>query len=99
MKQRGNGRPNGDGAYRKPRTRAPHAGEVSVVTGSAGHASAKPVALDHPVFVAAFNEPGSSVLDIDGLKLELPFINDKGEKRDWFTIVKEEAGTSPASAP
>ena len=99
VKQKGNGRTDGDGAYRKPRTRAPHAGEVSVVTGSAGHASAKPVTLDHPVFVAAFNEPGSSVLDIDGLKLEFTFINDKGEKRDWFSIVKVEGSAASASSP
>jgi hypothetical protein len=28
------------------------------------------------------------VLDVDGLKLYLVFLNDKGEKRDWFTIEK-----------
>src|SRR4051812_4137847 len=89
VKQKGNGRKDGDGVYHKPRARTPHVGEVSVVTGSAGHASAKPVPLNHPVFVTSLNEPGSSVLDVDGLKLDLVFINDKGEKRDWFTIVKE----------
>ncbi|MBI5690349.1 MAG: metallophosphoesterase family protein [Verrucomicrobia bacterium] len=89
VKQPGNGRVDGEGAYRKPRARTPHGGEVSVVTGSAGHASSKPVPLNHPVFFIGLNEPGSSVIDVDGLRLDLVFLNDKGEKRDWFTIVKE----------
>ena len=99
VKQKGNGRPGGDGAYRKPRTRTPHAGEVSIVTGSAGHAASpsKPPALNHPVFVTALNEAGSSVMDVDGLKLEWTFINDKGEKRDSFTIVKEDKGAGSAA--
>jgi hypothetical protein len=82
-----------DNIYRKPRTRAPHVGEVSIVTGSAGHAApadkGPKFGLNHPVFVTALNEAGSSVLDIDGLKLEWTFINEKGEKRDWFSMVKE----------
>ena len=89
VKQKGNGRAEGDGVYRKPRGRLPHAGEVSVVTGSAGHASAKPVALNHPVFYTGLNEAGSSVIDVDGLRLDLVFLNEKGEKRDWFSIVKQ----------
>jgi acid phosphatase type 7 len=89
VKQKGNGRKDGDGVYHKPRARTPHVGEVNIVTGSAGHASAKPVQLNHPVFVTSLNEAGSSVVDIDGLKLDFVFLNDKGEKRDWFTIVKE----------
>ena len=57
--------------------------------GSAGHASAKPVKLDHPAMVYSFNEAGSAVVDVDGLRLDLTFLNDKGEKRDWFSIVKD----------
>jgi len=89
VKQKQSGRPEGDGAYRKPRRRTPNAGEISVVTGSAGHASSKPVPLNHPAFYISLNEAGSSVIDVDGLKLDFVFLNDKGEKRDWFTIVKE----------
>lgn len=99
VKQKGNGRADGDGVYRKPRARTAHFGEVSIVTGSAGHASTKPVPLNHPVFVTSLNEAGSSVLDVDGLKLEWTFINEKGEKRDWFSIVKQDGGASAASAP
>lgn len=88
VKQGGNGRADGDGVYRKPRRRAAHDGEVSVVTGSAGHASSKPVPLNHPAMVVSYNEPGSTVVDVDGLRLDLVFLNDQGEKRDWFSIEK-----------
>ncbi len=88
-KQKGDGRADGEGVYRKPRIRAPHKGEVSIVTGSAGHASAKPVPLNHPVFYLSLNEAGSSVVDVDGLELDFVFLNEKGEKRDWFRLVKE----------
>ena len=90
VKQPGNGRAGGDGVYRKPRGRAPRAGEISVVTGSAGSAGSKskPPTLDHRAMWISFNEPGSVVLDLDGLRLDLTFINEKGEKRDSFTIEK-----------
>jgi hypothetical protein len=88
VKQKGNGRTDGDGVYR---TRAANAGEISVVTGSAGHAGSKtkPPPLNHPAMIVSYNEAGSSVIDVDGLRLDLTFLNEKGEKRDWFTIVKE----------
>lgn len=89
IKQAGDGRADGQGVYRKPRVRAAHTGEVSVVAGSSGHASSKPVPLNHPTMVVSLNEAGSVVLDINGLRLDLTFINDQGAKRDWFSIVKE----------
>ena len=89
IKQAGDGRPSGLGAYTKPRARTAHAGEIAIVTGSAGHASAKPVPLNHPAMFISLNEIGSSVLDIDGLKLEFTFLNEKGEVRDSFTIQKK----------
>jgi hypothetical protein len=91
VKQKQDGRPDGTGVYKKRRGRVPNDGEISVVTGSAGHAGSatKPPPLNHPVFFISLNEAGSSVIDVDGLKLELVFLNDKGVKRDWFTIVKE----------
>jgi acid phosphatase type 7 len=89
IKQGGDGRAAGGGVYRKPRGRVAHVGEVSVVTGSAGHASTKPVPLNHPAMFVSLNEIGSVVLDIDGLKLDLIFLNEKGEQRDWFSIVKQ----------
>jgi len=91
VKQKVDGRPEGEGVYRKPRARTAHVGEISIVTGSAGHAgsAAKPPALNHPAFYLSLNEAGSSVIDIDGLKLDFVFLNEKGEKRDWFTILKQ----------
>jgi hypothetical protein len=91
VKQKVTGRADGDGVYRKPRARAPHFGDVNIVTGSAGHAGSKtkPPALNHPAFFLSLNEAGSSVIDIDGLKLDVVFLNEAGEKRDWFSIVKE----------
>ena len=91
VKQKQDGRPDGQGVYRKPRARTPNFGDINIVTGSAGHAASpnKPPKLDHPAFYLSLNEAGSSVVDVDGLKLEFTFLNEKGEKRDWFTIVKE----------
>jgi hypothetical protein len=89
VRQTGDGRPTGNGVYRKPRARTEHAGEVSIVTGSAGHASARPVPLNHPVFFLSLNEAGSSVIDINGLQLDFTFLNEQGEKRDWFSLIKQ----------
>jgi hypothetical protein len=91
VKQKVDGRPDGQGVYRKPRTRTAHVGEISVVTGSAGHAGSttKPPPLNHPAFYLSLNEAGSSVIDVDGLKLDFVFLNEKGEKRDWFTLLKQ----------
>jgi hypothetical protein len=87
IKQAGNGRADGDGAYRKKAGKVAHAGEVSVVAGSSGKTSEGP--LNHPAMVVSLAELGSVVIDVDGPKLELAFINDGGVKRDWFTILKE----------
>ena len=91
VKQKVSGRADGDGIYKKPRARTPHLGEINVVTGSAGHAASpsKPPLLNHPAFYLSLNEAGSSVVDVDGLKLDFVFLNEKGEKRDWFTLIKE----------
>lgn len=91
VKQKGDGRAAGDGVYRKPRARTAHTGEISVVTGSAGYerAGTAKLKLNHPAMVVSLNEAGSVVLDIDALRLQHVFINEKGEKRDWFTLVKE----------
>lgn len=90
LKQKGNGRADGDGIYRKPRARTPHAGEISIVTGNGGHGTtSKKATLNHPAMVVSFNEAGSVVLDVDGLRLDFTYLNDKGKKNDWFSLVKE----------
>jgi hypothetical protein len=90
VKQPGNGRADGDGVYRKPRVRTAHGGEVSVVSGSSGSAGSKtkPPAFGHRAMWIAFNDLGSVVLDIEGLRLDLTFINERAEKLDWFAIEK-----------
>jgi hypothetical protein len=89
VKQKGNGREDGDGVYHRPRARTAHAGEVTVVAGSSGHNTDKPGPLNHPAMYISLNEAGSVVLDINALRLDFTFLNDKGEKRDWFSMVKQ----------
>jgi hypothetical protein len=91
VKQKGDVQADGTVLYRKPRARSAHAGDINVVTGSAGHAGSKtkPPALNHPAFYISLNEAGSSVVDVDGLKLTLTFLNEQGVTRDRFTITKE----------
>ena len=87
VKQVGDGRADGTGVYRKPAVRTPHAGEVSIVAGSSG--KTKPSPFGHPAMFVSLAELGSVVLDVEGARLGVTFINDRGEKRDWFTMVKE----------
>ncbi len=82
----GNGRPDGDGAYRKSAGLKPHEGAVYVVAGSAGQTSGGK--LNHPVNYLSLNRLGSVVLDVDGPELHLKFITEKGQLRDYFTIRK-----------
>ena len=65
---------------------AAHDGTVYAVVGSSSKLDRGP--LDHPVHAIALRELGSLVIDVDGLRLEARFINDKGEVRDEFAIVK-----------
>jgi len=78
----------GTGPFTKPRARAARSGEISVVTGSAGHAGAKPVPLYHPAMWISHNEAGSTLLDIDELKLDLAFLNEARVVRDRLTLLK-----------
>lgn len=89
VKQSGDGREDGGGAYRKPRARTAHAGEVSIVAGSSGHASSKPVPLNHPAMLVSLNDIGSVVIDVNALRLDLTFIDGKAEVRDRFTLIKQ----------
>jgi hypothetical protein len=86
---RGDGREKGSGAYRKPAGKSPHRGEVSVVAGSSGHTSDKPIPLNHPAMFVSLKEMGSVAIDINGKRLDLTFINEHGVTRDNFTLLKE----------
>jgi len=83
----GDGRETGDGAYQKPALGAvPRQGAVQVVAGSSGQASGGP--LDHPAMFLSLNVLGSLVLDFEGNRLDLRFLDDLGATRDSLTIVK-----------
>ena len=87
FKSKSDGRGDGSGVYRKPtRGPAPHEGAVYVVAGSSGQISGGK--LDHPVNFHSLNVLGSMVLDIEGNRLDAIFLDDKGNVRDNFTIVK-----------
>ncbi len=86
FKDRGDGREDGDGAYRKPAGAQPHQGAVYVVTGNAGQTSGGK--LNHPVNYLSLNKLGSVVLDVNGAELKLQLITDKAKVRDYFTIRK-----------
>ncbi len=61
-------------------------GSVYVVAGSSGQISGG--ALNHPAMYVSLNELGSLVLDIDGGRLDVTFLQDDGSIGDAFTLVK-----------
>jgi 3',5'-cyclic AMP phosphodiesterase CpdA len=86
FKDRGDGRPDGSGPYRKSTGTKPHEGAVYVVAGSAGQRSGGK--LNHPANYLSLNKLGSVVLDINGPELHLKFITEEAKLRDYFTIRK-----------
>jgi hypothetical protein len=109
----GDGKPDGDGAYQKP-TLGPgvHEGAVYIVAGSSGKTTGKDEKrmargfLDHPAMFISLYRLGSMVLDVDGNRLDATFLSEKGERLDYFTIVKGQAlalsrstSTPPATLP
>ena len=83
----GDGRPSGDGAYRKATVgTAPHEGAVYVVAGSSSEV--RPATLNHAAMKVNLLELGSLVLDVDGYTLTGTFVNSLVQTTDGFTIVK-----------
>jgi chitodextrinase len=78
-------------------------GTVYVVTGNGSSPLPDEKMGHHPVMFAETNVPGSVVMDVDGLRLDVHFIDDRGVLRDTFAIVKSGAGPiadpSPPTAP
>jgi len=97
MKDAGDGRPSGAGAYRKPPGRTPHAGAVYAVVGSSGLVSGG--RLDHPAMVASQKALGSLVVDVGGDRLDAVFLRATGATGDSFSIVKSRVGTSVPAVP
>ncbi len=91
VRDRGDGRTTGDGAYGKATAGpAPHEGAVYVVAGSAGATSGG--TLDHPAMYVGLNRLGSFVFDVDGDRLDAAFVGFAGLE-DRFTLVKGEPRT------
>jgi hypothetical protein len=93
----------GDGAYQKPLA-AGNAGQVSATVGASGKAThwsngstdvVNP--SPHPVHVSNLLVLGSMVFDVDGNTLHAVYLDDNGNVRDDFTIVK--GSTLTATTP
>ncbi len=101
----GDGRTDGTGAYEKPSAgMAPHEGAVYVVAGSSGKIGGGP--LNHPAMYLSLNKLGSVVLDVEGDRLQVKFLDDLGVFRDYLTLVKNTAvppaadfAATPTSGP
>jgi fibronectin type 3 domain-containing protein len=94
IKDGGNGREDGDGAYAKTASGAAHEGAVYTVAGSSGELSGG--SLNHPAMYVSLSVLGSVVLDVNGERLDARFLDKTGATRDSFTIVKGSAPSRPA---
>jgi len=94
----GNGRTDGDGAYRKPAGGlGARRGMIYIVDGSSGGQGGGG-SLDHPAMYYSVLTPGSLVLDIDGLRLDAKFLSHSGTIDDSFTILKGDYPGAPQPA-
>jgi hypothetical protein len=94
--QSGNGRTDGNGAYTKTAVgQIPNSGAVYTVAGSSGQISGG--TLNHAAMFLSLNVLGSVVLDFDGGRLDVQFIDSTGARRDYFTIDK--TGGAPNTPP
>jgi hypothetical protein len=92
-KNAGDGRPTGNGAYIKPLTGPrDHFGAVYTLTGSAGKISGG--SLNHPAHFISLNNLGSTVVDINGTRMDVTFIRENGSIPDTFTMIKQGAADS-----
>lgn len=81
----GDGHPDGDGAYRKSANLNPHEGTVAVVAGHGRGGFAIGESVLHRVTLGG---AGSVIMDLDGDTMTLRMLDDKGQIRDEFQIVK-----------
>lgn len=91
IKNRSDGRPDGAGPYVKLAGDQPHGGTVYIVAGSSGHAS-RLAAKPHPAMCVSLNVAGSLVLDVEGPQLGAKFLDEAGQIRDQFVILKRTPG-------
>ncbi len=91
LKDGGDGRVDGDGAYKKPTAGlAPREGAVYIVNGNSGNTcNSSCGALDYrAMFVSFGREEGSMVIDVNGNRLDAAYLRSNGVKGDHFTIIK-----------
>jgi hypothetical protein len=86
----GDGRMDGTGPYHK---NSLGQGVVYSVSGSSGQYGSG--ALDHPAHYISLNELGSVIVDVNGKRLDLQFLNNNGVVSDHFTLVKEPTPAAP----
>lgn len=90
----GDGKVEGDGPYRKPDGRAPHAGAVYLQSATAS--DPREITVRHPAMLVFDDQPGSLLLDVAGPRLEARFLlSDEGETLDSFTMVKGNVNFPP----
>jgi len=83
----GDGRNDGNGAYIKPSSHlSPHEGTVYFTAGSSGKTSGG--SLDHPVMYISHNKLGSVILDIEGYRADITFIDNNEDSLDYLTLFK-----------
>jgi hypothetical protein len=87
IKSFGDGRLDHDAPFRTS-TLIPTPGEgtVYVVAGSSGQTGG--IKAAHPAMQLALNVAGSLVLDVDGPRITATFLDQYGNTRDYFTIVR-----------
>ena len=83
-KNGGSGREDESGAYQK-RPLAAHEGTVYIVAGTSGLADN---VSSHVAMYTSLSIPGSLVIDVDGRRLDVKFVDDHGEVKDYFTLEK-----------
>ena len=77
-KNAGSGRESESGPYQKCHP-ASHEGTVYIVAGTSGLAD---TVSPHPAMHTSLSIPGSLVLDVQGKRLDVKFIDDRGEVKD-----------------
>ena len=83
----GDGRHDGSGAYIKPSSHlSPHEGTVYFTAGSSGKVSGG--SLNHPVMYISQNKLGSIILDIEGYRADITFIDNNEDSLDYLTLIK-----------
>ena len=72
---------------------ASHEGSVYIVAGSSGKTGGG--SLNHPAMFTSLDVLGSLVLDVDGNRLDVTFVDDNGATLDYFTLLKGDDQSLP----